>query len=275
MKKNKFILFLFFIFVNFHAFPRSNTSPSGGKAFGMCNSFVSQSDVSSVFHNQAGLTGINVFSLGVIYENRYLLSELTNKGLFVIIPSETGVFSIHYSSFGPLKWQESQTSISISKRLFKQITSGFQINYHTIKSPEDNSSISSLGLESGLIFEASRKTSFGIHISNPFTIPINGDKFRNRIDYRLRIGGHTCFSKMFMLSYEIEKSWKNNPKLKAGIEWEMKKDIFFRSGINLNPYSFSGGLGYKFNSLNADFAFIYHPVLGISSSISITYRLTK
>jgi hypothetical protein len=240
---------------------------------GMGNAFISQFDISAAFHNQAGLAKIDSFSISLFYENLYLLKEMSSRGILVGVPTKTANFAFHYSAFGPVKWMESALSVACSKQLTSKLSAGIQINYFGMKLPEENATASSCGAEMGFIYQLSLKMYAGIHLANPFSIPIKTYSYNEKIPYRLRVGFHTLLSDNFLISAEAEKIKNCTPILKLGIEWEAIQNFYFRCGFNNGPTKLFTGLGFQYRFFKTDFAFCYHQYLGCNPSFSITFNL--
>jgi len=193
------------------------------------------------------------------------------RGILIGIPTKTANFAIHYSAFGPTKWMESTLSIACSKQLSPKLSAGIQFNYFGMKLPEENTTISSCGPEIGFIYQPFSKIFIGIHLTNPFSIPIRTYSYNEKIPYRLRVGCHSLLSENVQISLEAEKIRNITPLLKFGIEWEAIRNLYFRGGINSGPTKLFAGLGFQYRFFKTDFAFFYHQHLGATPSLTITF----
>jgi len=267
------MLLLFVGFIPFYNLADSNISPSGSRPLGMGNAFISQFDISAAYHNQAGLAKIDSYSVSLLYENRFLLKEISFRGILIVIPTKTVNFAFHYSVFGPTKWMESNISVACSKQLSSMLSAGIQINYFGIKLPEDGTTISSCGAELGFIYQPSNNLFFGIHLANPFSIPFITYSCNEKIVYRFRVGFHYLLSKEVQISIEAEKNKNITPLLKFGVEWEAVKNFYYRVGYNSGSTKLFAGLGFQYRQLKTDYAFSYNQYLGFTPSLSITLNL--
>jgi hypothetical protein len=252
---------------------RSNVYPSGGHPTGMGNAFISQFDITAAYHNQAGLAKLESYSMSVFYENRFLINEMSFRGILFGIPTKTANFALHYSAFGPAKWMESALSVACSKQLSAKLAAGIQLNYFGMKLPEENITESSCGAELGIIWQTTSKTFVGIHLANPFSIPIITYSYNEKIPFRFRAGCHTFLSENFLISIEAEKIENTKPILKFGMEWETIPSLYLRGGYNTGPTKLFAGLGYQYRFLRTDLAFSYHQFLGFTPSISISFNI--
>jgi len=273
MPRKKIVLLLVLMTMNIIGFCRSNVYPTGGKATAMGNAFVSRFDVSSAFNNQAGLAKIDAVAGGVCYENKFLLKEMSLRGAMVVLPTKTGNFALNFSAFGPFKWMESRVGLGYAKQLSEKLSAGLQFNYFNTMLPEDNSSISSFGFELGAIYQLSAKNFIGIHLANPYSLPLKTYSYEEKIPWVIRVGGHSLFNSAFSLSYEVEKVQYADMKFKLGAEWEAVKNLFLRMGLNSGATKLYGGIGYSYKIIRTDIAFEYHQIFGVTPSISLLFSL--
>jgi hypothetical protein len=270
-KQNKYLLILPVLFISLNVYAWSNTIPGGGRPAGMGNAFVSQYDLVATLYNQAGLANLTSPALMVFFENRYLMSELSSRGLLIGIPSKSGVFAFCIDAFGPAKWMETTFSINYSKRLNPKLSGGIRFNCFGMKLPEENQTLYSLGAELGFIIQLSPTLFAGVHLANPFSIPFRTSTHSEEIPYRFTIGGHALITNEITVTVEAEKTETQNIVFKIGVEWEPVNHFYLRGGCNSGPSKLNTGIGFKYRGFTADVAFGYHQVLGVTPSISVKY----
>ncbi|HNW49719.1 MAG TPA: hypothetical protein PKH79_01470 [Prolixibacteraceae bacterium] len=266
------ILFLSAGFISLSTQALTPVNPSGSHPLGMGNAFVSQYGLSAAFHNQAGLSKIEGLSVTLFYENKFLLKELSQQGLLVGIPTKTAKFALSYFSLGPAEWRESVISLACAKQLSSKLSAGIQFNYFGMKLPEENRTVSTVGEEVGFIYQVTSKTFAGIHLANPFSVPIKTSNYKEKIPYRIRLGLHSMIADNLKISAEAEKSEAVTPLLKVGLEWQVISGLFIRTGYNTGSTKLFFGLGYRYRFIETNLAFCDHQQLGITPSVSITFR---
>ncbi|MDA3928241.1 MAG: hypothetical protein PF541_04740 [Prolixibacteraceae bacterium] len=271
MQRMKLTAIFLFTFMNLTVLGRSNITPNGSKAEGMGNAFVSQYDVFSVFHNQAGLAKIDRTSISFFYENRFLVPEMSIRAGLLTFHTNSGNFAIQYNSFGPSNWSESNAGISYAKLLSEKLSVGLQLNYFGTRLPEVNKTAITFSFELGAIYQLNDKTFLGAHIANPYAPQINTLLYEESIPWKISLGGHTNFTKEFTLSYEIETIQNYSPTLQIGAQWEAVENFFVRGGFNTGPARFYTGFGYISHFFTIDTAFSYHQYLGYTPSVSLIF----
>jgi len=250
---------------------RSNVWPTGSRASGMGNAFVSQFDVFSVYHNQAGLANIERTSISFFYENRFLVKEMSSRAGLLTFHTGSGNFAVQYNSFGPPQWREGNAGISYARHLSKKLSTGLQLNYYSTRLPEINRAISTVSFELGTIYQITENTFLGAHIANPYAPNLTTLVYDETIPWRLSLGGHTNFNKQFTLSYEAEAVKGFVPNIQLGAQWEAIDNFFVRGGFNTSPSRFFAGFGYVTSFFTIDTAFIYHQYVGYTPSVSLIF----
>ena len=64
-----------------------------------------------------------------------------------------------------------------------------------------------------------------------------------------------------------EHTWMGN----AGIEYAPFKNFHIRAGVQTTPLLSTLGIGYRLTGFTVDVATIYHPVLGVSTGLGLSY----
>jgi hypothetical protein len=269
----KYLLIVPAFLISLVVVARSNVTPGGGRPAGMGNAFVSQSDINSALHNQAGLSSISHVSFSAFFENRFLLNELSLRGIIVGIPTKSGFFATTAQAFGPAKWMETTLCVAYAKQLTPKLSGGIQLSYFGMKLPEDDQTLSSAGAELGFIYQLSPTLFAGVHLANPFSIPFQTSSYIEKIPWRIRLGGHARVANEIIIAFEAEKTEKLPFLVKAGLEWEVAKQLYLRGGYNSGTTNLFSGIGFSYRSITADLAFGYHQVLGITPSVSINFIL--
>ena len=119
-----------------------------------------------------------------------------------------------------------------------------------------------------------KQLSLGAQVFNPVNMQ-SGFGDDERIPTYVKIGfAYTASDKVLFLG-ETEKDLKNNPRVKAGVEYKMLKQLDLRGGIETNPFISSFGIGLHIGNLNLDLATSYHQILGVTPHVGLSYQLAK
>ena len=247
--------------------------PTGARALGLSNAFVSFSDTWSIFHNQAGLANLTTVSAGVFYESLFQIDELSLVAGSLVLPSNSGNFGVSFSQFGKGTFKENKFGLAFAKQLGDNFFAGIQLDYFAQTFPENEHSKGFATFEGGIIYQPTEKLFLGGHIFNPILGGINSPSGKIKMPAVFRFGGHYRFSDSVLMTLETEKDTGNPFILKTGIEYLPVENLALRIGVSGNPVHFTAGMGYNIKNISADFGFSYHGNLGITPSVSVQFRL--
>ncbi len=272
MKKS--YLTLFCLSLVFFSKAGNEDFPLGARSSGMGNASVSLSDVWSAHHNQAGLGFVRDISAGAYYENRFLIKELSIKGVVVALPVKGGTFGLCMSNFGYSLYNENKYSLSFAKAFGNKLSAGIAMDYLTTKIGEGYGSKGVLAAEFGIQAKPLKGLTIGAHVFNPTRAKL-ADYNNERLPSIIRLGCDYNFSEKVTVSIETEKDITQKGIFKAGIEYKPVKELYLRAGIGTNPTLSSFGFGLNLKNLKVDVSANYHQTLGFSPQVGLTYIFKK
>jgi hypothetical protein len=268
----KFQFCLFFIaFFCFKSFAYDGNALSA-RSEALGNTGVVFRDVNAVFTNQAGLAGVQHVQIGMSAERKFLLNDLQQFSLAVAIPVKSGTFGFSAQRFGFEDFNESKLGIGFGKRLGEKLDIGIQLNYlqqHILEQPNQ----SAFTVEFGLISNLTKKLKLGFHVFNP--IPFSTNYFQKELPSVYTLGIGWQLSKNVLYLAEADENLNFQTNLKSGIEYKLIEQFIARCGIQTNPQAFSAGIGYHTKSFYFDFSNVFHPVLGSTPKVSLTFLFGK
>lgn len=247
--------------------------PSGARSLALSHSFVSISDTWSTFHNQATLAQINKISAGFFYESRFNIDELSLASGSLVLPTKRGTFGLSFFQFGEGTYKENKLGIAFAKQLSNKFYAGVQLDYYSLRLPENNNRFGFATFEAGAVYSPSEKLFLGFHIFNPISNGLNLPEEKQKMPVIYRLGGHYLFDDTILLSVETQKDSGKPSLLKTGIEFSPVNNLALRFGVSGKPLNYTTGFGYVLGRISTDFAFSYHGNLGITPSVSIQFNL--
>lgn len=274
MKKTLFT-FLLLVFW-FATTAQTISSVAGARAAGMANAGITNQDVWAVFNNPAAYSGMKYSSVGIYYENRFLMKETGYGSLAFAAPLFGGNIGFGFSHFGYSLFQSDKVALGYSQQLFKFFSLGLQVNYFSLRQTEYYGNLNAMTFEAGIMSKPNDKLSIGVYVFNPINLSYYEDS-DIKMPITLRLGFSYLFSKSLLLSLETGKSINGyTPAFRSGIEYNINNQFSVRTGVALSPMEYSFGLGYNSffskNKLGFDLAYAYHEVLGSTPKLSITYE---
>ncbi|OFX61733.1 MAG: hypothetical protein A2046_09065 [Bacteroidetes bacterium GWA2_30_7] len=249
--------------------------PVGAKYAAMGNTGVMTPSLWSTSHNQAGLAFLKVSEVGLHYNNKFLMRELGLSSLAFAYPTKkTGTFGLNYNYFGYAKYNENKIGLSYAKMFGSSFAAGVQIDYFQTHIDEGYGNKGVPVAEIGILAQPTKGLYIGAHLFNISRAKLD-DYSNEKIPTIFKIGLGYAFSEKALVCIETEKDMDYKPIFKGGIEYQLLVNLYLRTGIITNPVQNTFGIGYKMNKFKADIAFATHPVLGLSSHITLTYALSS
>lgn len=271
----KLILSLLILFVYTVKPVNASHDPTnrGARSSALGGSSVAINDFWGVFNNSACNSFTRKITVGAYFENRYLLKELSYRGLGVIIPtSQKDAFGLNLQQFGYSQYMESKVGLSYSKKFSESFAAGLQFDYLNTKIGEGLGSKNLFTFEIGLYSKLNKQLSLGFTAYNPARTKLSDyNDYNEYIPVVLKLGAKYDFSENLFVISEIEKDLLNDPIIRFGIDYKLSEMFFVRGGISTGVVAYSFGMGMHVKDFNFDIATSVHQVLGASPQVSLQY----
>ncbi|MCD4679662.1 MAG: hypothetical protein K8S00_04675 [Bacteroidales bacterium] len=269
----RWIVFLFFfVLLGYTKITANDNSVAGGRSAALGGSSVSLEGFWSVYNNQAGIASYKHVAVGISYENRFLINELSTKYAAIIFPVRSGVFGLSISSFGFTLYNEKKIGFAFARKFGKYFSASLQIDYLGIRIGNEYGKKDLFTFETGMQAQANSNLSLGLHIFNPPHIKLS-DQYNELLPAVIKFGITYKFSKKICSTVEIEKNTYHNAVIKVGIEYLITQNVSFRIGVATQQGINSFGIGYKFKTFVFDISSSYHPGLGYISQASLIFEI--
>lgn len=264
------IFWLLVLLITQTGFAAGERFAAGGRSLALGSASVALCDLWSLCNNQAGAAWLKRVSVGLGFENRFLLKELMYKQVGFALPLKAGTIGLVANHSGTGQYSEMKAGLSFARKFGKYFSVGIQLTYLRIHISEDYGNKNLVSCEIGLMYHADRHLTVGVQLLNPVPVKIN-DYPMEQLPGLIVAGISYSFSRDFMATLEAEKDLEHPLILRAGAEYHMVSHAYARIGISTNPTSFSFGFGLEFGRITIDMASGYHQALGFSPSGSVIY----
>jgi hypothetical protein len=260
----------YFLFLSLAASGDNPYSLSAGAGeAGMGSVCIMKNGFWSSFQNQAILAINNSYSFGVNYENRFLIRELGTRTAGMIIPAGKTSLGLVYSHFGYTDFKRDLAGLACGLKLTNKICAGVQVDYMSERTSKEYINNQYVTFEMGLLVMPSENVKIGVHLFNP----IPGSLRKSFLPSALRIGAGTDLSKSLFAGVETEMSSGRKLVIRTGFEYIAAEKFWLRGGYSTNNNSFCFGLGYLVKVAKIDIGFVSHDKLGVTSSVSIVFKI--
>lgn len=231
------------------------------------------SDVFSFTNNQASLAQMTSTSAGIFSERKFLLNELNYYLTALCIVTKSGNFGLRNSYSGFAGYNEMRTGVAYARKLGSKIDLGIQFNYNSINIPGYGKA-SIITVETGSTWHLSDKLHTGFHIEYPALRKFGKEQQETwPVEYDLGIGYEA--STKFLLSLIVEKQEGQPVNVNAGFQYKITEPILISAGMISSTSSFWFGFGYKLKELQLNLVSGFHPQLGYTPALSLSYSFKK
>ena len=261
-------LFLLFLHTAASGVNRYGIVAGAGEA-GMGYACVMKEGFWSSFNNQALLAFNNQLQFGVNYENRFGIVELGTRTAGLLIPAGKASVGAAYSHFGYSDFKRDVAGLSCGLKLSEIIAAGVQIDYFSERTSGEYNNYQSITFETGFIVSPSDNIMIGVHLLNPVPNSLRKDSQ----PLSIRIGAGINLSKILFAGAEAEMSTGSYLILRTGFEYGIVKNLMLRAGFSTQNNSFCFGTGYQIGIVKIDLGFATHEMLGVTSSISLIFKI--
>jgi hypothetical protein len=262
--------FLLFLYPTEYLLAGNQENPLGGRSAGMSHASVMLTDGWCCFNNQAGLGFLNKPSCGFYFENKYNISEFSTQAVFCALPFKPGTIGMDVRYFGYSLYNECKIGLAYGKKLTKRFAFGVQANYLQSRFGEDYGSTHSLAAELGLLYEPVDN----MHIGLQWFKPSASDEKTGLNKQTIRFGVSYFFAAKALIAVETFKEMNEPVMIKLGVEINVLKNLYARTGFatNINNYSF--GLGYNLKIGQLDLSVTNNRLLGFTpqASLSVNFK---
>jgi hypothetical protein len=270
------LLLIVFITLTFSLFAHDFVNPIGGRAAAMGGCSVASRGLWAMQNNPAGMAYLDKFSLGLYYENRWLLPETAYKSAALAAPTKFGCLGLSFNQFGSSKYSENKFGLAYAKAFGPYLQIGLQLDYLLISLGNEYGRQSAITFELGIQSQVTEKLRLGTYIFNPVSFKLEQSINQEKLPIVFRFGAAYQFTKDFVGLCEIEKNTDHEGvSLRGGLEYEVLKNFYLRAGAQINPGILSFGLGYEIRFARIDVAAQLHQMLGASIQIGMIFSIGK
>ncbi|MDB4286309.1 hypothetical protein N9933_03315 [bacterium] len=229
-------------------------------------------DFWSLFHNPAGIAGIENPEAGVYFERRFGLKELTYGSAGFVTPFSGGTqfAGIELTTFGFDAYRENKVGLTYATRFFDKVSVGIKANYANVNI-RDYGNASTFYVDLGLATEITPELTLGFSAYNVNRSQLETQSGKEPLPTVLTAGLAYQPTDKILFVADLQKDIDHPVSFRGGIEYAFAKGFYARLGTSTRPLTWAAGLGMEVQKIKFDFAFGFHERLGYSPHISLAY----
>ena len=267
MKSN--CLLLFIILFMFSAQAEENLRLADIRALSMGNNGV----MNSVFSNPA-LIDLSTYKVAHLeYFNRYGVKELSSINGSFQYPNSFLSAGIHLASFGFDQYRQNMARLMLSKRLGKHWIIGLSFQYSWLQSELYEEVPNRLSTDIGIVYYPFDKLLIGVLVKDVPSVRISSKdlNIKELKTYKVQTGFNWEVINNLLITSFVGINEYHRVDAGFGMEYKVWNCFFMRGGIQLEPFIPSLGAGLNLKGWSLDAVALWHPILGVSSGVGLSY----
>lgn len=242
---------------------------TGARYLAMGNTGTALQDVNSLTVNQAGLTGLRRITAALFYQSHYFNTDIHSQALLMAVPTRLGVFggkADRYALSGV--YTEIKTGLTYARKFGDQFSAAMAVNYHQLRIRNYGGS-EAFTVEAGIQYQVLPQLMLGFHYANPGNMGYDNDTFAV-LPSVMRAGAAYAFE-LVWVSMDVISQVDGGLDWRMGLEYKLINWLALRGGISVSPMQQYAGFGVDLENLVFDFSAMFHPQLGMSPQIGLSY----
>lgn len=225
----------------------------------------------STVNNPAAMGFHPSSSIGLSYQNRYLLNELSTSSLsFLWSFKKKGKLGSYFSHYGNNMYRLMSGGLSYGMKLHPTFSMGIGLNYHRLQFGDIYGFSHRLSATFGLYYQLNSNLDFGFVVHNASRSALSTDT-EERFPTRFNLGVKYQFSKQVFWSVEAEKYLTFPLNVKSGILYKHNKQLSISLGVNTKPVLMAFGVGLQLKHFQFYMSAAWYQSLGVNPAMSFTY----
>ncbi len=227
----------------------------------------------TAFGNAANMSYIAGGEAGILFENRFLLKELSTRTVQAAYTLPFVTVGLQFSYMGYPLYHEMLTGIGFARNFADKFALGVQFNYFSAYFTGINEYRSAFFPQIGVNLNITSQTSLGFSTFNPFQTNIKSTSLEKRIPSVFSLGTQHFFSDDFVWRVQADKEISSFYRIATGFEYSISGFLNAKFGAYYNNYLvMCFGSGFKLAGFNFDVNAELHPIAGINLLSALRYK---
>lgn len=265
---------LFILILELSFFPLCFSQISGiiPSANSIANTSVSDSKSWTAFNNPAMISYVEKAEMGIQYENRFIINELSTKSFQAAYSTDFANAGLSFSYFGYSLYHEMLIGLGFARNFSDHFALGVQFNYLNAYFSAINDYKTAFFPQIGLNVNISPVLNLSFNTFNPFQTNITTEYVTKRIPSVFSLGTAYSFADNLVWRVQIDKEISSNYRFATGFDYEMLRFLKVKLGAYAHNYLVPClGLGFKTGAFHFDLNGELHPILGVNTLASLKY----
>ncbi|MDR1592173.1 MAG: hypothetical protein LBS16_04730 [Prevotellaceae bacterium] len=224
------------------------------------------------FHNPAALAAQTSAGVQLLYDNRYITRELSNKAMNVWFPTKYFHIGGSFTHFGFAEYQEMLLAATVARQLGERFRLGIEVDYYTVYLSPTERYAGTLTAHAGCQVKVSETVSIGFSVFNPVFSKIEAGATDKLLPVRFSLGTRWQIRGKVDWLLQVDKEVRSSVRWATGFEYVMLDFLTVRLGA-YGQQSFvpTLGAGVTVSKISFDLQADYSGTLGVSLLGALRY----
>ena len=264
-------ILLFFLIYSSSAWSAFDNYGSSARVLSLGDASVALTDEPSVMRANPGALGfLPQKGIQTSLSRLYDLDDLAERDVLLAWPLSSFTLGAGFYVFGKNNYyQESVLNFAFAYRINNRLSLGTNLKYLRVSFSADYNDLSALSIDVGSAYRINEKIQLGFAATN-----LNQPHLAKKSD---DIPSNFALGMVLFpfpeVSLHLDLTYEDRYKeqLHFGQEIKLVKNLPLRFGIQTSPARYALGMGFIWEKLNFDYAYLNHSILGNTHKVTFTY----
>jgi len=230
----------------------------------------------TTLNNPAALAYVKTFQIGLLYDNRFGMSQLATKAIQIAYPSKGFNCATSISHYGYSLYNELNCGLILARNFGDKFAIGIQSNYYATYFSNLNRYLGTLIVQFGVNTQISPNLSMAFHAFNPMQLDIKTDNSQKYVISLFSFGSNYSFTPQCSWRAQIDKQLHFPYRIATAIDYRVVEPLKIKVGAYYSQF-FVPCLGLALYQhgfvlhLNSE----VHPFLGITNCFALKYNFNN
>ncbi|MFK8046458.1 MAG: hypothetical protein AB8B72_13260 [Crocinitomicaceae bacterium] len=264
-------VFLFVIFFITNTLQCQINSVTGIRQNSLGNTGSNISDLWSVKNNPGSFAFMNGTQASLIYQNRFLISELASQAVAFGHSTDIGNVGFFFNHTGFSLFRTLQLGGTYAIELSPRLGMGVNFNYNQTRFGDIYGVKHHFLAGIGIQYKLKKNVLISGVVQNVNRSKVS-DIENERLPTFFNLGISYQISDQVLWLLDLEKELASQINVKSGVELAAHEYLDVRLGVNSFPFQSSFGFGTHFKQLKIDLAANWHSQFGLAPSFGFLYK---
>lgn len=219
--------------------------PASASSGGLAHASVGDANFWSTINNPSASSFLSQMQIGLNYESRFNLDELSVKTIAFVYPNKFGTVTSSFQYFGYEVYNEFRYSLGFARKFGSNFGASVQFCGLGSRINPEAPTLYAFTFDASVYAKLSERLSLGFYVFNLPNSQFKSTEQNVVIPILYRLGGEWMLSDKLNVLFESRGKNGEDPSFCGGVNYELLDGFEVSVGLGNNPYTVSAGLQYS------------------------------